>query len=37
MAGILLGDESKITSDVERDFQKTGTAHIIVYYLSFCL
>ena len=29
MAGILLGDESKITSDVERDFQKTGTAHII--------
>ena len=29
MAGILIGDESKITSDVERDFQKTGTAHII--------
>lgn len=29
IAGILLGDESKITSDIERDFQKTGTAHII--------
>ncbi|MBQ6482521.1 MAG: ComEC/Rec2 family competence protein [Anaerolineaceae bacterium] len=29
MAGILLGDESKITSDVERDFEVTGTAHII--------
>lgn len=29
MAGILLGDESKITSDIERDFQKTGTSHII--------
>lgn len=29
MAGILLGDESKITSSIERDFQKTGTAHII--------
>lgn len=29
MAGILLGDESKITSDISRDFQKTGTAHII--------
>ena len=29
MAGILLGDESKITSDVDRAFQKTGTAHII--------
>ena len=29
MAGILLGDESKITSEVEHDFQKTGTAHII--------
>ena len=29
MAGILLGDESKITSDIDRAFQKTGTAHII--------
>lgn len=29
MAGILLGDESKITSEIERNFQKTGTAHII--------
>ena len=29
MAGILLGDESKITSAMERDFQETGTAHII--------
>ena len=29
MAGILLGDESKITSDADRAFQKTGTAHII--------
>ena len=29
MAGILLGDESGITADVSRDFQKTGTAHII--------
>ena len=29
MAGILLGDESKITADVDRAFQKTGTAHII--------
>ena len=29
MAGILLGDESKITSDIDHAFQKTGTAHII--------
>ena len=29
MAGILLGDESKITSDIERDFKVTGTSHII--------
>lgn len=29
MAGILLGDESKITSDVDRAFQKTGTSHVI--------
>lgn len=29
MAGILLGDESQISSAVERDFQKTNTAHII--------
>lgn len=29
MAGILLGDESKISSDLDHDFQKTGTAHII--------
>lgn len=29
MAGILLGDESKIPADVEDDFQRTGTAHII--------
>lgn len=35
MAGILLGDESKITSDVERDFQKTGTAHIMDILLIF--
>ena len=35
MAGILLGDESKITSDIDRDFQKTGTSHIIMHYLTF--
>ncbi len=29
MAGILLGDESKIPADVEDDFQRTSTAHII--------
>ncbi len=29
IAGIILGDESKIAPDVEEDFQKTGTAHII--------
>ncbi len=29
MAGILLGDESKISSAVDHAFQKTGTAHII--------
>ncbi len=29
MAGILLGDESKITTAVDHAFQKTGTAHII--------
>lgn len=29
MAGILLGDESRISSDIDRDFQKTGTSHII--------
>ncbi len=29
MAGILLGDESKISSTVDHAFQKTGTAHII--------
>ena len=29
MAGILLGDESRIPSELEYDFQKTGTAHII--------
>lgn len=29
MAGILLGDETQIPSQIERDFQKTGTAHII--------
>ncbi len=29
MAGILLGDESKITSDMDRAFQKTGTSHVI--------
>ena len=29
MAGILLGDESKIPSDIDHDFQQTGTAHII--------
>ncbi len=29
MAGILLGDETKITSSLEHDFQKTGTSHII--------
>ncbi len=29
MAGILLGDESKITSDIDHDFQQTGTAHIM--------
>ena len=29
MAGILLGDESKITTEVDHDFQKSGTSHII--------
>lgn len=29
MAGIILGDETKIPARVERDFQRTGTAHII--------
>ena len=29
MAGILLGDESMITSDIDHAFQQTGTAHII--------
>lgn len=29
IAGILLGDESKITSDIDHAFQQTGTAHII--------
>lgn len=29
MAGILLGDESAITEDVRRDFNLTGTTHII--------
>jgi len=30
LAGILLGDEGGIPDDVERDFQETGTSHIIV-------
>ncbi len=29
MAGILLGDETRIPSDVERAFERTGTSHII--------
>jgi competence protein ComEC len=29
MAGILLGDESAISDDVRRDFNQTGTTHII--------
>lgn len=29
MAGIILGDETKIPARIERDFQRTGTAHII--------
>lgn len=29
MAGIILGDESKISPDIEEAFQRTGTAHII--------
>lgn len=29
MAGILLGDETRIPADIEKDFEKTGTAHII--------
>lgn len=29
MAGILLGDESRIPNQMEEDFRRTGTAHII--------
>ncbi len=29
MAGVLFGDESQIPTDVEKAFQRTGTAHII--------
>ena len=29
IAGIILGDESKISPDIEEAFQRTGTAHII--------
>ncbi len=29
MAGILLGDESRIPTDIDEAFQRTGTAHVI--------